>query len=189
MEQSPNQITVFVPNSLFQTPVASPVAVSIVVHEVGRTSNSATFTINPPLQALQPILPSGTRNVPYSAGFTTGGTPPFLESGADQLPGLTAQPLSATITGTPTQTGVFNIETFAVDFWENSVFGDDTIEIVDVPTLTSLSPNNALAGAGALTMTVNGTNFVDTVTVGTESPPNPCRRFPAARCNGRPAMW
>ena len=89
------------------------------------------------------------------------------------MPGLTAQPLSATITGTPTQTGIFNIETFAVDFWENSVFGYDTIEIVDVPTLTSLSPNNALAGAGALTMTVNGTNFVDTVTLGSESPPNP----------------
>ena len=173
-EQSPYQITVFVPNSLFQTPVASPVAVSIVVHEVSRTSNSATFTINPPLQALQPILPSGTRNVPYSAGFTTGGTPPFLESGADHLPpGLTAQLPSATITGTPTQTGVFNFETFAVDFWENSVCGSDTIEIVDVPTLTSLSPNNALAGAGALTMTVNGTNFVDTVTLGSESPPNP----------------
>ena len=170
-EQSPYQITVFVPNSLFQTPVANPVAVSIVVHEVGRTSNSATFTINPPLQVLAPILPSGTLNAAYSAGFTTGGTPPFLESGADPLPpGLTAQLPNATITGTPTQTGVFNFQFFALDFWENSVTGPGTIEIVDVPTLTSLSPNSALAGAGALTMTVNGTNFVGPATVGTEPP-------------------
>ena len=167
-ELTPNQITIFVPNSLFQTSVANPVAVSIVVHEVGRTSNSATFTINPPLRALGPILPSGTINAPYSAGFTTGGTPPFLESGGAPLPpGLNAQLSSATITGTPTQTGVFNFQVFAVDFWENSVTGADTIEIVDVPTLTSLSPNNALAGAGALTMTVSGTNFVGPVTVGT----------------------
>ena len=171
-EQSPNQITVFVPNSLFQTPVANPVAVSIVVHEVGRTSNSATFTINPPLQVLGPILPTGSRNVPYSAGFTTGGTPPFLESGADPLPqGLTAQLTSATITGTPTQTGIVNFEFFALDFWENSVAGSGTIEIVDVPNLTSLSPNNALAGSGTLTMTVNGTNFVGPVTVADSPPP------------------
>ena len=50
-ELTPNQITVFVPNSLFQAAVASPVSVNIVVHEAGRTSNSATFTVNPPLQA------------------------------------------------------------------------------------------------------------------------------------------
>jgi hypothetical protein len=170
-ELTPNQITVFVPNSLFQTPVANPVAVSIVVHEVGRTSNSATFTINPPLQVLGPILPGGTVNAPYSAGFTSGGTPPFLESGGDPLPpGLAAQLPSATITGTPTQTGVFNFQVFALDFWESSVLGPATIEIVDVPTLTSLSPNNALAGSAGLTVTVNGTNFVGPVTVGTEPP-------------------
>ena len=175
-ELTPNQITVFVPNSLFQAAVANPVAVSIVVHEAGRTSNSSTFTINPPLQALGPILPGGTRTAPYSAGFTTGGTPPFLESGTDPLPpGLTAQLTSATITGTPTQTGVFTFDVFAVDFWENTVAGPATIEVVDVPTLTSLSPNNALAGSGTLTVTLNGTNFVGPVAVGTEPPPQQIR--------------
>src|SRR5260370_15489574 len=48
-ELTPNQIRVFVPNSLFQTPVAYPIAVSIVVHEVGRTSNAAPFTLDSPL--------------------------------------------------------------------------------------------------------------------------------------------
>ena len=181
-ELTPNQITVFVPNSLFQAAVASPVSVNIVVHEAGRTSNSATFTVNPPLQALGPILASGTRNAPYSAGFTTGGTPPFLESGTDTLPpGLTAQLPSATITGTPTQSGVFSFQVFAVDFWENSVSGPGTIEIVDVPTLTSLSPNSAVAGSGTLTVTLNGTNFVGPVTVGT---PPPLQQIP-----GSQAQW
>src|SRR5260370_10332702 len=151
-ELPPNQITIFVPNSLFQTSVANPVAVSIVVHEVGRTSNSATFTINPPLRALGPILPSGTINAPYSAGFTTGGTPPFLESGGAPLPpGLNAQLSSATITGTPTQHGVSNFQVFALSFLGNSVTRAATIEIVDVPTPTSPSPNNALAPAGPVT--------------------------------------
>ena len=176
---TPNQITVFVPNSLFQAAVANPVAVSIVVHEVGRTSNAATFTINPPLQALGPILPAGTRNAPYSAAFTRGGTPPFLESGTDTLPpGLTAQLPSATIAGTPTQTGVFSFQVFAVDFWDNSVTGPGTIEIVDIPTLTSLSPNSAPAGSGTLTVTLNGANFVGPVTVGT---PPPLQQIPGSQ--------
>ena len=95
-----NQLTVFVPNALFQTAVANPVAVAIVVHETSLTSNAATFTINPPLQAIQPILPSGTLNQPYSANLITGGTPPFPEAsvtGGSPPAGLTVQPVSATI--------------------------------------------------------------------------------------------
>ena len=159
------QIIVFVPNALFATPVANPVSVTIVVHETGRTSNSATFTINPPLQAIQPLLPSGTLNQPYSANLFSGGTPPFSEGGVTNpanLPlGITSPFPSITISGTPTQTGVFNnIQTLATDFWGNVAGGNDTMEIVDVPTLTLLSPNSAFAGAGTLTVTVNGTNFV-----------------------------
>src|ERR1019366_2696184 len=71
---------------LFQTAVANPVAVAIVVHETSLTSNAATFTINPPLQAIQPILPSGTLNQPYSAYLITGGTPPFPAGGPPHPP-------------------------------------------------------------------------------------------------------
>src|SRR5260370_35436975 len=145
-ELTPNQITIFVPNSLFQTSVANPVAVSIVVHEVGRTSNSATFTINPPLRALGPILPSGTINAPYSAGFTTGGTPPFLESGgAPPPPGLTAQLPSPTITGAPTQTSRFHFHVFARAFRETSVLGPADIQVARPPRRTSLLANDPSA--------------------------------------------
>src|ERR1035438_4359017 len=138
------QIIVFVPNALFATPVANPVSVTITVHETTRTSNSATFTINPPLQAVQPILPTGTLNQFYSANLTTGGTAPFSEggvAGGNPPPGLTAPNPTVTISGTPTQTGVFNFQTAFADFWGNVAGGTDTIEIVDVPTLTSLLPN------------------------------------------------
>src|ERR1035441_1674154 len=37
------QVKVFVPNALFQTAVANPVAVKIVVHGSGQTSNAATL--------------------------------------------------------------------------------------------------------------------------------------------------
>jgi hypothetical protein len=163
------QIIVFVPNALFATPVANPVSVTITVHETTRTSNSATFTINPPLQAVQPILPTGTLNQFYSANLTTGGTPPFSEggvAGGNPPPGLTAPNPTVTISGTPTQTGVFNFQTAFADFWGNVAGGTDTIEIVDVPTLTSLLPNTSGTGAGDLTMTVTGTNFVGPVQVG-----------------------
>src|ERR1019366_2178682 len=125
--------------------------------------NSATFTINPPLQAVQPVLPSGIINVPYSANFMIGGTPPFSEggvAGGNPPPGLTAPQPTITIGGTPITVGVFNFQTAATDFWGNVASGDDTIEIVDVPTLTSVVPNASGTGAGDLTITVNGTNFV-----------------------------
>jgi len=154
-----NQIMVFVPNALFATLVANPVPVSIVVHEITRTSNTATFTINPPLQAIQPIMPSGTLNVPYSANMITGGTPPFVTDGiAGTLPpGLSAPVPSITVSGTPTQTGLFNFQTNFVDFWGNAVNGNDTIQITVPPLgITTTSLPAAIIGS-SYTYTLNGT--------------------------------
>jgi hypothetical protein len=158
---TPTQIAVPIPNALFQTLVSGPVPVTVTVNETGGSS-SATFTINPPLFAIA-YLPSGTLNQPYSADFVTGGTPPFLEggvTGGTPPPGTNSVSPSITLTGTPTQLGLFNFQTVAVDFWGNSVSGNEDVEIVAVPTLTSLSPNSASAGADTLTLTVNGTSFV-----------------------------
>src|SRR5664280_2259512 len=110
---TPTQVKVIVPNALFQTAVANPVPVRIVVHEIGLTSNAAAFTINPPLQAIGPILPSGTLYQPYSANYTTGGTPPFREGGVvggTPPPGITAAAPGAPLAGTPTQIGVFSFQ-------------------------------------------------------------------------------
>ena len=167
LQATATQIVLTIPPALFQKVVASPVPVTITVAEAGGSSSS-TFTINPPLAAVGPFLPAGTINQPYSCLFTTGGTAPFSEAGAgiDSLPpGLTNAPPSNVISGTPTQTGVFNFQTFAIDFWGNSIAGDDTIEIVDVPTVTSLLPVSSGVGAGNLSLTVKGTNFVDAVVV------------------------
>jgi Putative Ig domain len=164
---TPTQITVPILKPQFVNPVASPVSVTVTVTEAGGAS-SANFTINPPLQVIQPILPAGTLHAPYNAGFTTGGSAPFLGSGytgGNPPPGIAAQSQTATLSGTPAQTGVFNFQLTALDFWGNVANGSDTIEIVDVPTVTSLSPNSSGSGAGNLTITVNGTNFVDKVAV------------------------
>jgi hypothetical protein len=157
---TPTQIIAFVPYALFATLVANPVPVSIVVHETTRTSNSATFTINPPLQAVQPVLPSGIINVPYSANFMIGGTPPFSEggvSGGNPPPGLTAPQPTITISGTPTQTGLFNFQTAATDFWGNVANGNDTIQITVPPLgITTTSLPAAIIGS-SYTYTLNGT--------------------------------
>src|ERR1035441_3358117 len=94
-----NLITVLVPNALFATPVANPVAVTITVHETTRTSNSVTFTINPPLAAVT-VLPAGTLNVPYSSSLTTGGSYPFQ----DAILSLGAYPpgINSPVSGTST---------------------------------------------------------------------------------------
>ena len=156
------QIEVTIPNTLFTTPVAH---VTVTVTEItGASSSDTTFAINPPLTALG--LPSGTINLPYSANLTTGGTAPFavLVPNGGLPTGITPQPPSVTLTGTPTATGLFTFQPSIKDAWNNNVTPADAIEIVAVPTLTSLSPNSSGVGAGNLTMTVIGTNFVGPVT-------------------------
>ena len=114
---TPTQVILPIPNTLFQTPVSSPVTVQITVLEQGGSSTS-TFLINPPLAAVQPSLPPGTLNVPYNSNFISGGTAPFQASTTSGLPpGLQVNGIA--ITGTPTQNGVFSFQTFASDFWGN----------------------------------------------------------------------
>ncbi|HXW53029.1 MAG TPA: Ig domain-containing protein [Myxococcota bacterium] len=81
-------------------------------------------------------LPQGAPGIPYSATIeVTGGLPPFtfsLTSGA-LPPGLTLN-ADGTITGTPTEQGVFSFGVLAVDSNECSAEATFTITIVCGPT-------------------------------------------------------
>jgi hypothetical protein len=159
---TPSGLSVAIPFALYQTLVANPVAVTVTLQDLTGVSNAATFTINPPLQAIQPNMPGGTINVPYSANIVTGGTPPFAEAGltgGTLPPGLNAPFPTITISGTPTQTGVFNFQTTAMDFWGNIVSGNDTIQIVNTPPLgitTTALPSAAFGIGYSYTLTGTG---------------------------------
>ena len=109
---------------------------------------------------------------PYTATCTaTGGAPPYawsIPTGAGSLPPnlmLTTNGSSATISGTPTGAGALGYS-YIVQLADSKAatlmqtytgalsVGSQT------PTVTSLIPSSAIAGASGFTMTVNGTGFV-----------------------------
>ncbi|HEX8409722.1 MAG TPA: ice-binding family protein [Thermoanaerobaculia bacterium] len=87
-----------------------------------------TITVNPA------TLPAGTAGLPYNQNVTaTGGTAPYTFTvTAGSLPtGLTLNPATGAITGTPTTTGPFNVTITATDV--NFCAGSRTYSITIVP--------------------------------------------------------
>jgi hypothetical protein len=169
------QISVNVPalgtnGSLWGTAVSSAQAVNITVFQGTAVSNAATFTVNPPLAPpVSDVLPAGTTGQPYPGIIFSGGTAPYSVSYAAVTnpgslpPGLSFQ-ASTTLTGTPTQSGLYTYAVQIVDEWGNYLVAYENIEIVDPPTVSSVVPNSATAGSNAVPITVTGTNFVNPTT-------------------------
>jgi hypothetical protein len=159
------QIQAIVPGTLFAKLVSSPVPVTITVVQSGGQSATANFTINPPLTAA--VLTGGTVNQPYAATpLSSGGTLPQAAAPIAGLPpGITLQPNTNLISGTPTTTGLFGFSPVIQDFWGNRIQPALTLQIVGVPVITSLSPGSAPAGSAGVPVTVNGSNFLATSVV------------------------
>ncbi|HET8648290.1 MAG TPA: putative Ig domain-containing protein, partial [Vicinamibacteria bacterium] len=87
----------------------------------------ATVTVNPA------TIPSGTAGQTYSQTFTqTGGIAPITWTLTGTLPaGLTFNPATATLSGTPVQLGTFSITVTATD--ANGCAGSRTYDLVVVP--------------------------------------------------------
>ena len=172
---SATQISVNVPlqgdtGSLWGTPVSSPQNVNITVFQGTLVSNASTFIVNPPLTPpLSDVLPAGTTGQPYTPAIFSGGTAPYDVSIAEvSNPGALPPGLNfssgPTLTGTPTQAGVYTFAVQIYDEWGNYLLTYETIEIVNPPTVTSVVPNAAIAGGTAIPITVTGTNFVSPTT-------------------------
>jgi len=78
----------------------------------GNTATSCTFTISGPLSLPCPATTSGVVNVPFSSQLSAGGgVMPYTYSVVGTLPnGLTLNPSTGAITGTPTVGGSFNVQ-------------------------------------------------------------------------------
>ena len=172
-------ISLTIPNALFAAVVSAPVTVNVTVQESAGVSNIARFTINPPLGTLGPVLPVATVNQPYAAPYAQGGTAPYNGGGLTGSfpPGIDFDLAGNGVQGTPSQTGLFTFAPTVTDFWGNSLQPTVTIEVVDVPTLTSVQPATAAAGSPNLTITLSGTNFVGP------------QQIPGALIPGSVAQW
>ena len=90
--------------------------------------------ITPPMVITATSLPAGTAGQAYDGGFTlTGGVPPYnwlIDAGA-LPPGLTINPATGQISGTPTTAGTFTftVEVYDSDIVNTSLFTPETITI------------------------------------------------------------
>ena len=78
-------------------------------------SSTFTFTVNPAALAITSTNPPAADvGVPYSFTFTaTGGVPPYSWSLTPSVPGLTLDPATGVLSGTPTTPGA-SVETLTV---------------------------------------------------------------------------
>ncbi len=157
------------------TPTASGTfTFTVLVTDEDGTTAQKEFTLEvveaPSFVIITGTLPDGTVGVPYSALLQAeGGSSDYTWSTiAGALPpGLTLNPDTGAIEGTPTAAGTYDFTVQVTD----DVTGQTTtkaftITIADLPpeapTLISLDPNTAVAGSGEFVLTVTGTNFVNT---------------------------
>ncbi|MEZ4711093.1 MAG: Ig-like domain-containing protein [Caldilineaceae bacterium] len=151
---------------------------SIQVTDSSANTASKPFAVDGP-------APSGTAGSDYTVpvnidpdagnGGSGGGGEPTTCSNytvtAGALPaGLTLDPATGIVTGTPTDGGTYNFTIgCTVDSGPSqgqTATKEFTITINNpLPTLSSLDPDMATAGGGDLTLTLNGTNFVQSSVV------------------------
>jgi hypothetical protein len=107
---------------------------------------------------------TGTVSTAFSYQITATNSPTSF--GATGLPaGLTVNSSNGLIFGTPTTTGTSSVTLNASNSGGTS---NATLTLTinnPLPAISSFSPNSAIAGAAAQTLTINGTNFVSGSTV------------------------
>jgi len=138
---------------------------------------SAQITVNLPPQILTNSLPGGTRGSAYNTSLSeSGGTPPFTWSVfAGATPdGLSLNPSTGAVSGTPTAAGTWNFEaeltdaagvktyqfSLSIPINPNAPPGNP-IPLLNLPLL----PDAAAPGGAGFTLTVNGTGFLSGATV------------------------
>ncbi|MHA4894347.1 Ig-like domain-containing protein [Pedobacter sp. PWIIR3] len=120
---------------------------------------SANFTlkVTPALLLPAAVLPNGTTGTVYpvqTIPAATGGTTPYTYTASNLPPGLTFDPATRQISGTPTQIGNFIIPVTATDANGNTVVGNYTIVVRDPLTLPAATLANGTVGTTYSTQTI-----------------------------------
>ena len=150
------------------TATANNLGGAFAVAASARTSNTVNFNLTnlcPPISVTPATLANGTANSAYSQSVSAapaGGSYGFAVSSGNLPPGLTLDPSSGAIIGTPTQGGIFTFTITATGFGACTGGQSYTVTINNpAPAIAGLAPNSTAAGGGALNLTVSGSNFVN----------------------------
>ncbi|GAA4208948.1 hypothetical protein GCM10022289_33650 [Pedobacter jeongneungensis] len=146
--------------------VANAYTFSVVATDTKGCKATANYslTVTTALVLTPGALPNGITGTVYSTQTipaATGGTGPYTYTATGVPPGLTFNPATREITGTPTQPGTYNIPVTVVDANGNTLTSNYTVKITDpllLPTATL---------ADGTTGTVYTTQIIPTATGGT----------------------
>ena len=158
---SATQLTVQVPASL----ISAPGTVAVTVVDNGVTSSPATFTVAP-APVISSLSPSSATAGGQAFSMTVNGTGFVSGAVVQWINGSGTTSLSTSVVNATTLTTqvtaalIATAGTATVNVIEGGVTSNNlTFTISPVPTIASLSPNTATAGAAAFAMTVTGTGF------------------------------
>ena len=148
----------------------------VTVYNLSQVSNEVgTFTVLPTISSLNP--PSATAGSPAftllvnGSGFICDGDLVLWNGSTRPVTGCTNTQLAATISAAD----IASAGSASIIVQSNQIPSSPTVFTINnpVPTISSLSPASVLAGSGALTLTVNGSNFVSSSFVRLNGTPYP----------------
>jgi large repetitive protein len=140
------------------TATANP-TFDVVVTDTKGCNTTATFTLTvTPALALAPgALPNGVTGTAYTTNgipAATGGTGPYTYSATGVPPGLTFNPATREITGTPTQIGTYTIPVTVTDANGNTITASYTLKVTDPLVLPAATLANGTTGTAYPTQTI-----------------------------------
>jgi gliding motility-associated-like protein len=133
--------------------------VNVTDSEGNTASLDYTITVKDPLVLSAALLPDGTVNVAYptqTLPTASGGTGPYIYVGTNIPPGLSFDPLTRQISGTPTQSGSFNTTVTATDATGATVSQDYHINVQGLLVLPGATLANGTVGTPYPTQTLPG---------------------------------
>ncbi|WP_082458604.1 putative Ig domain-containing protein [Pedobacter sp. Leaf216] len=121
------------------------------------TTSTFTLTVTPALALAPGALPNGVTGTAYTTNgipAATGGTGPYTYTATSLPPGLTFNPATREITGTPTQIGTYTIPVTVTDANGNTITANYTIKVTDPLVLPAATLANGTTGTVYPTQTI-----------------------------------
>lgn len=153
---SSTQVTAAIPGSLLTTPGS----VGVTLTSASQTSNSATFTINPP-PVISSISPTGTPAGSAAFTLTVNGS----GFGLDSVVSFNGSTLTTSVVNSGQVTAsvpaglVATAGNASVTVTSGTVTSNAATFVIGAPSISSINPDTVTAGGASFLLTVNGGNF------------------------------